>query len=175
MYFYTMENAKILKRIIEERRSIFPKDYTGKEIPDHTLNEILSAAVLAPNHKKTKPWRLKVFKDEEKIKLGEELQEIYKETTPKKEFLQKKYESIIDKISKASVVITTTVEYSGKVPNWEEIAAVAMAVENMYLTCTAHRIGCYWSSPKWAQQLKKNLQLEENQTCLGIFYIGSID
>jgi nitroreductase len=67
-----MENATILKHIIEERRSIFPKDYSDKEIPQHIIDEILSNAVLAPNHKRTKPWRFKVFKGEEKQNLGQE-------------------------------------------------------------------------------------------------------
>ena len=60
-----MENATILKHIIEERRSIFPKDYSDKEIPQHIIDEILSNAVLAPNHKRTKPWRFKVFRNNE--------------------------------------------------------------------------------------------------------------
>ena len=84
-----MENATILKHIIEERRSIFPKDYADKEIPQHIIDEILSNAVLAPNHKRTKPWRFKVFKSEEKQNLGLELQNIYKEVTPEIQFLQK--------------------------------------------------------------------------------------
>ena len=97
-----MENATILKHIIEERRSIFPKDYAEKEIPQHIIDEILSNAVLAPNHKRTKPWRFKVFKAEEKQNLGQELQNIYKEITPDFQFLQKKYDDIGFKISKAN-------------------------------------------------------------------------
>jgi len=170
-----MENAEILKRIIEERRSIFPKDYADKPVPEHIIDEILNAAVLAPNHKRTKPWRFKIFKAEEKQKLGEELQSIYKEITPEFQFLQKKYDDIIFKISKADIVITIVVEFSGLVPDWEEIAATAMAVQNMYLTCTANRIGCYWSSPKLVSHLKNSLKIEENQQCLGLFYMGSLE
>ena len=170
-----MENATILKHLIEERRSIFPKDYTDTPIPEHLLNEVLNAAVLAPNHKRTKPWRFKVFKGEEKQKLGQELQQIYKEITPGFQFLQKKYEDIGFKNSKANIIISIVVEFSGLVPDWEEIAATSMAVQNMYLTCTANRIGCYWSSPKLVNHLKNALKIEENQQCLGLFYMGSID
>lgn len=170
-----MENAKILKHIIEERRSIFPKDYTDTEIPQTVIDEVLSAAVLAPNHKRTKPWRFKVFRDEEKIALGKELQTIYKEITPEFQFLQKKYDDILSKATKADTIITIVCEFSGLVPDWEEIAATAMAVQNMYLTCTAHRIGCYWSSPKLVDHLKNSLKIEENQKCLGLFYMGNIN
>ncbi|WP_374441014.1 nitroreductase [Epilithonimonas sp.] len=170
-----MENATILRHIIEERRSIFPKDYSDKEIPHHIIDEILSNAVLAPNHKRTKPWRFKVFKGNKKQNLGEELQKIYKETTADFQFLQKKYDDIGFKISKANAVISIVVEFSGLVPDWEEIAATSMAVQNMYLTCTAHRIGCYWSSPKLVNHLKDALKIEDNQQCLGLFYLGSLE
>ena len=56
-----MEKAEILKEIIESRRSIFPKDYTGEEIEQEILDEILRSATFAPNHKRTKPWRFKIF------------------------------------------------------------------------------------------------------------------
>ena len=170
-----MENATILKHIIEERRSIFPKDYTDKPIPELIINEVLSNAVLAPNHKRTKPWRFKVFKGEEKQKLAQELQNIYRETTPDFQFLKKKYDDIGFKINKANVVISIVVQYSQLVPDWEEIAATAMAVQNMYLTCTANKVGCYWSSPKIVNHLKDSLKIEENQQCLGLFYMGSLD
>ena len=170
-----MEDAKILKHIIEERRSLFPKDYTETEIPLGIIDDVLNAAALAPNHKRTKPWRFKVFRGDEKQKLGIELQSIYKSTTPEYQFLQKKYDDILFKISKANVVISIVVEFSGLVPEWEEIAATAMAVQNMYLTCTANKIGCYWSSPKYVENLAHSLKIQENQKCLGLFYMGSLE
>ena len=170
-----MENSDILKQIIQERKSIFPKEYTDKKIPLELLDEILQAASFAPNHKRTKPWRFKVFREQEKQNLGLELQEIYKSSTPEFQFLQKKYDDILYKISKADAVISIVVNYSGLVPQWEEIAATSMAVQNMYLTCTANAIGCYWSSPKIVNQLQKSLTIEENQQCLGLFYMGCLD
>jgi len=169
-----MNKATILKEIIEERRSIFPKDYTDTEIPQEVLEEILHAATLAPNHKRTKPWRFKIFKGEEKAKLAAEMQAIYKATQPEQLFLEKKYNDIGFKINKADVVVSIIVNFSGMVPEWEEIAATSMAVQNMYLSCTANNIGCYWSSPKIVDHLKDSLIIEESQKCLGLFYMGSL-
>ncbi|MGR3856284.1 nitroreductase family protein [Chryseobacterium indologenes] len=170
-----MSKATILKEIIEERRSIFPKDYTDAEIPQEVLEEILHAATLAPNHKRTKPWRFKIFKGDEKVKLASEMQAIYKTITPEQIFLEKKYNDIGFKINKANVVVSIVVNFSGMVPEWEEIAATSMAVQNMYLTCTANNIGCYWSSPKIVDELKESLTIEENQKCLGLFYMGNLE
>ena len=169
-----MEKAEILKEIIESRRSIFPKDYTGEEIEQKILDEILRSATFAPNHKRTKPWRFKIFKGEEKNRLGEKLAEIYKNTVAPQHFLEKKYLSISEKAAKANVIVTISVNFSGLLPEWEEIAATAMAVQNMYLTCTAHGIGSYWSSPGMIKHLDEFLNLEENQKCYGLFYIGKI-
>lgn len=169
-----MNNASILKEIIEQRRSIFPKDYTDTEISQEVLEEILNAATFAPNHKRTKPWRFKIFKGEEKAQLASEMQAIYKTVTPEQLFLEKKYNDIGFKINKADAVVSIVVNFSGMVPEWEEIAATSMAVQNMYLTCTANNIGCYWSSPKIVEELKNSLTIEENQKCLGLFYMGTV-
>jgi nitroreductase len=170
-----MNKAEVLKEIIEQRRSIFPKDYSDTEISQEILDEILHSATLAPNHKRTKPWRFKTFRGEEKAKLALEMQSIYKSTQPQTLFLEKKYNDIGFKINKADTVVSIVVNFSGMVPEWEEIAAVSMAVQNMYLTCTANNIGCYWSSPKIVDHLKESLIIEENQKCLGFLYMGNMD
>lgn len=168
-----MNKAEILKEIIEQRRSIFPKDYAETEISQEILDEILNSAAFAPNHKRTKPWRFKIFKGEEKAKLASEMQAIYKASQPEQTFLEKKYQDIGFKINKSDAVVSIVVNFSGMVPEWEEIAAVSMAVQNMYLTCTANNVGCYWSSPAIVNHLKESLTIEENQKCLGLFYMGN--
>ena len=60
-----MNNAEILKQIIESRKSIFPKDYTGEPIPKNILDDIMNSVTFAPNHKRTKPWRFQLFQGEE--------------------------------------------------------------------------------------------------------------
>lgn len=172
MYFYVMKPQEILQQIIQNRKSIFPKDYSQEAIPDAVLEEILSSTQYTPNHKRTKPWRFQIFRGEEKHLLGRELQEIYKETTASHLFLEKKYQDIGFKVEKSDAVITIVVNFSGLVPEWEEIAATAMAVQNMYLTCTVNNIGCYWSSPKYVELIKNSITIEENQKCLGLFYLG---
>ena len=90
-------------------------------------------------------------------------------------FLEKKYNDIAFKINKANVIVSIVVNFSGMLPEWEEIAAVSMAVQNMYLTCTANNLGCYWSSPKIVEQLQESLTIKENQKCLGLFYMGKLE
>lgn len=164
--------AAILRQIIERRRSIYPQSYSGEIIEAEVLSEIVRSADFAPNHKKTKPWRLKVFRENDKKLLGEKLAQIYKETTSSQNFHEKKYSDILLKEKKSDVIIAICVNFSGLVPEWEEIAATAMAVQNMYLTSTAHGVGCYWSTPGMISYLGDFLNLTENQKCIGLFYMG---
>ena len=61
------------------------------------------------------------------------------------------------------------------VQEWEEIAATAMAVQNMWLTCVEYEIGCYWSTPKYIDKMNDFFMLKENERCLGFFYMGKYD
>ena len=167
------EEITILSSIIKRRRSIFPVSYTGQEIPVTVIKQILESANYAPTHKLTEPWRFIVFRNEGKTKLGNELARLYKETTPAHQFLQKKYDSIIEKAAQSSCVITLNLQLnSDKVPEWEELAALACAVQNMALTAEALKVGAYWSSPGMIADLKEYLNLGETEKCFGLFYMG---
>jgi nitroreductase len=50
-----------------------------------------------------------------------------------------------------------------------------MAVQNMYLMCSASNIGCYWSSARITEHIKEAFTLQENQKCLGLFYMGNLE
>lgn len=59
-----------------------------------------------------------------------------------------------------------------RLPEWEEVAALSMAVQNMWLMCTAYGIGCYWSSPGLIKYTDEFFDFKEGETCLGFFYMG---
>ena len=58
------------------------------------------------------------------------------------------------------------------IPEWEEIAAKSMAVQNIWLSCVNTSIGGYWSTPRYISKLKNYLNLSVNERCLGLFYLG---
>lgn len=162
----------ILSKIIKNRRSIFPASYIQKEIPKEIIEQILESANYAPTHKLTQPWRFVVIRNEAKANLAEELRRIYQETVPAEKFLQKKFDSFRTKTSQAECIIAINVQFSGKIAEWEEIAATACAVQNMALTAEALNIGAYWSSPGLISGLGDFLGLAENEKCYGFFYMG---
>ena len=161
-----------IKQVIKQRRAIFPPSYTGQEIPKSLLVELLECANTAPTHKRTQPWRFIVFRERGLTKLADQLAEQYKEHTPAEHFLQKKYENTREKVLQSGAVIAIAVSYSGALPQWEELAATACAVQNLWLAASAVGIGGYWSSPATIQHVGDFLGLAANEACLGFFYMG---
>lgn len=161
--------------LIAQRRSIFPDQYNAKPITKETLQQLLEAANWAPTHKKTEPWRFKVLQGEAKQKLGQFMGEKYKEAAPT--FSAFKYKKTVRKFEQSAAVIAICMQRDPKesVPEWEEVAAVAMAVQNLWLACTELQIGAYWSSPKTMEQLGDFFSFAPGEKCLGIFYMGYFD
>lgn len=164
-----------IQHIINHRRAIFPPSYTGQTIPKELLTELLDCANAAPTHKLTQPWRFVVFRERGLLRLADQLASLYKTHTSPEQFLHKKFESTRDKVLRSGAVIAIVASYSGAVPQWEEIAATACAVQNLWLAASAADIGGYWSSPGTIEHIGDFLGLAENEECLGFFYMGYHD
>ncbi len=163
----------VLTDLIHGRRSIFPQDYTDQEIPRPVIEKIVESANYAPTHRLTQPWRFTIFRGPGLEKLAAALAGNYRTLTPPEAFVQAKYEALQRKALRASCIIAINVElHPGKVPEWEEVAAVACAVQNMWLTATALQVGAYWSTPAHLEALGRFLGLTATQKCLGLFYMG---
>lgn len=166
--------ATDVSTLIRTRRSIFPKSYIDRPIPREIIEEVLENANWAPNHRKTEPWRFQVFTGEALHELGEYLSGWYKENVPPEKYSEKKFEKNLTNPQRSGCVIAICMQRDPeeRVPEWEELAAVSCAVQNMWLTCTAHNIGAYWSSPRSILNASEWLGLPAGQRCLGLFYMG---
>lgn len=166
-----------INQIIKNRRSVFPAQYTGKPIPEKFIRTLLENANWAPTHRFTEPWRFKIVQNEAKIRLGEYLANTYTDITPDDKFSPFKLKKIKNNCEAASCIVAICMQRDPKesIPEWEEIAATAMAVQNMWLTCTANQIGCYWSTPPMINYMQDFFNLSEGEKCLGFFYLGTYD
>ena len=168
-----MDLATAVNTVIKNRRSVFPPMYNGDKIDDTIINQILENALWAPNHRKTEPWSFKVFTGDSLQSLSDYSGNWYKTNTPEDKFSEMKFEKTKKKALQSSHVIALIMNrHEDLVPEWEEIAAVACAVQNMWLTAAAYGVGAYWSSPKYAIEGDTFFNLESNQKCLGLFYLG---
>lgn len=172
-----MEN---ISKIIQERRSIYPKEYTGQLLSDDIVRELLINANFAPNHKSNYPWRFKVMKGESLIQWLDFAADLYKKENAGDRFKPEKYDKILfnkNKISHAIAIVCHREEESKTILN-EDICAVAAAVQNMYLSLSAHEhAGGYWSTGlgTYSADMKQYFGLAEGDLLLGYFIIGHLE
>jgi nitroreductase len=166
-----------VSELIRRRRSVYPKMYTDKPVPEEVILEVLENANWAPNHKLTEPWRFRVFQGAALQRLGDFLGSRYKAQTSPEAFSEMQFEKISGNPKRAAVVIAVCMQRDPqeKVREWEEVAAVACAVQNMWLTCTPYGIGSYWSTPSYILSADDWLGLGPGERCLGLFYMGYYD
>ena len=165
-----------LSALIHRRRAIFPKTYIpGKAIGRSVIEQILENANQAPTHRLTEPWRFQVFHSEKsRHELSAYMSDFFRRHTAPELLTEEKVMKAGENALLAGAVIAIILhrDPEARIPEWEEIASVAMAVQNMWLSCTAINLGCYWSSPKAALEANEFLGLAENERCLGLFYMG---
>lgn len=172
-----MFDVNNINKLIKERRSVFPRDYTGERVDDALVQQILFNATWAPTHKVTEPWRFIVFTGEGLKKLAEFQGACYKEVASKKgKFEEDKYQGLLTKPMQSSHIISIGMKRDEKksVPELEEIGAVYCAVQNMYLTAAAYGLGAYLSTGgiTFYEEAKPFFNLGVEDKLLGFFHIG---
>ncbi|MDL2142579.1 nitroreductase family protein [Flavobacterium tructae] len=165
-----------ISKNIRNRRSVYANQFIKGELPDQLLEEILTNATWAPTHKMTEPWRFIVFRGKYLKKYGEYMAHYYKDF-----YTELSPEDQKDKLSylenyplNAACMIGVVLVKNTKIdlPEWEEIAAVSSAVQNIALTCHAHKMGSYWSTKGVAIDYVAKFGLSENEKSLGLLYLG---
>ena len=172
-------NIEELNRLIRNRRSVFPKQFKQpSHVEDHIVKEILENALWAPNHGKTEPWQFIVFTGEGLKKLASFQAELYKKEAGEN-FKEATYANLLANPLKASHVIALCMKRdpNKKFPEVEEIAAVACAVQNIYLTVNAYGLGGYWTTGgvTYKESAKPFFNLGPDDRLLGFFYLGEVE
>ncbi len=163
--------------IIKNRRAIPPRFMSEKEISKAIIEQLLINANWAPTHKNTEPWRFKVYTGEPKLKLARDIFSILDNKIQSGEQLNPQIvEKLKYAIENVPVVIAIIFERDAgeRIPEWEEIAAVSMAVQNMWLTASSLGLGAFWSTPGFLHLLNEVIEIKPGQKLLGFFYVGHI-
>ena len=174
-------NLSEITEVIKNRRTIYPEQFSDRVVQKEMVEKILSNAIWAPNHGMTQPWRFTVFMGLGLKKFSDAHGKMYRKNSTSETFSESKFNTITQRPLKASVVIAVSMkrQETEKIKEIEEVEAVACAIQNMYLTCTAYGLGAYWGTggETYSDEMKKYLGLSEKDKCLGLFFIGypSID
>lgn len=166
-----------LSALMRHRRSIKPVDLDAtRGVERALLTQILEDATWAPTHGLTEPWKFIVHQGAARRRLAETMQRVYRDTTPANEFREDKMKKMSENPLLAPVVIAGVMERRGgaKIPEIEEIEAVACALQNLQLSATAAGLGCYWSSPPLlgTREFADWLGIGSEDKCVGLIYLG---
>ncbi len=172
-------NIEEVNKIIRGRRSMFPAQFKENDpVDDSIIEEMLENARWAPSHKLTEPWRFIVYKGDGLKKFANYQADMYRNRAEKNgtPFVEAKYEKFKLAPTKASHIIAILMKRTEgtPIPVMEEIACTAMAVQNMYLTASAHGLAAYWSTggPTFWQEAREDFGLEGEDMLMGFFYVA---
>jgi len=169
--------AMTINDAIIARRSFKPADMDpSKEVSTELLLELFECANWAPTHGLTEPWRFEIFQGDSRQRLANAMQAAYITETPEAEFKPEKCEKMAKNplLAHTIAVIVMKRDATGKIPEIEEIEAVACAVQNLHISASAQDLGVFWSSPTvvYGEGIANFLELQKGDRCLGLLYIG---
>ncbi len=134
-------------QVLTTRRTIY--DFKPTAVADATLRRALQAAVCAPNHGLTEPWRFYVLGSETQRAVAE----IYADLRASKRFERRDvaWQKAFDKARARfntfpKVVLVGQMLADDPVQREEDYAAVAAAIENFMLALWSEGIGSQWST-----------------------------
>ena len=157
---------------IESRASALKLTEPG---PSHAhLEQIMRACVRAPDHGRLRPWRFVVLEGSAREKLGEAMARLslakFPQSTPEQLDGERR-----KALRAPTIVVVAARIVQGKIPEVEQIGAVAAGVENMVLTAQALGYGVMWKTgaPAYDAQTKTMLGLGAEDPIVAFLYLGT--
>jgi len=167
---------KHLEQIIVNRRNISASLMNGTIIEDGIINKILALANWAPTHAHTEPWRFIVYNHLSKQSFCEAHAAMYKQHTPAENFVLATYEKLQHMADKASHIVIAYAKRGDnvKIPAIEETVATSIAIQNFLLGAYTLNIAVHYTTGGMThkQPMKDYFNLKDEDTILGVFYLG---
>lgn len=129
-------------RVATERRTVH--FYDSRPLPDGLLERALEAAIRAPNHKLTNPWRFTVVGDESRSQITEIAVDLKSSKPGFSPALEAKIRRKVG--SSPELVVVSQVLDADPFRRREDYAACACAIQNLTLVLWAEGVGSKWSS-----------------------------
>jgi nitroreductase len=174
-----MNSEMSLAQLIKTRRTIKPDRMNGRPIADETIGELLSLADWAPTHAKTEPWRFVVYGPDRVRSFALAHAEMYRTFTGEAGFTQQKYNNLLNLGNGVSHIVIVWMKRvpNHKIPESEEIAATACAIQNILLSATEKGIATFWSTGgmTYHPAFGALVHAGEEDKVLGILYLGYTD
>ena len=159
---------------IRTRRSV--KRVIEKSPSRLDVEEVLAAALWAPNHHFTEPWQFHVIAGDERVKMGEYIAAaIERESPPDEESNAAAATAASRALLRSPVVIAVTVRRSeDPVVDLEDYAAACCAIQNLTLAAWCKGIVSKWRTGEMCTypSARDYLRVSPDDRIVGFIYLG---
>lgn len=143
-------------------------------VPRDVIEQLLDAAVQAPNHFDVRPWRFVVLTGDGRRKLGDVMADVFRRSYPDAEATALEKERL--KPLRAPLVIAVGVDRpaDSRILEIENVCAAAAACENILLAAGEFGLGGHWRTGTAAREpaIKEFLGLSSDQHLIAFLYLG---
>lgn len=134
--------ADILNQLLVSRTTVH--EYTSKPLPADALGRALEAAVAAPNHRLTEPWRfLQVGPDTRKVLAELQVRLKAKGRALQPEVLER---TLSKMLTPPELLVACRVRHANPEIEREDYAAVSCAIHSVCLSLWAEGVGSKWGT-----------------------------
>lgn len=135
------------------------------------MEQIMKAALRAPDHGMLRPWRYLIVEGEARNKLGQLFVDCLQPATPEAR------DKLLNSPLRAPMVIiaVATIKPHPKVPAIEQVGSMAAAIQNMQVAIHALGFGAAWKTGEVAYdpRIKAALGLQPTDEIVGYLYVGT--
>ncbi len=143
-----------------------------RPVPPDLIERLCRLATLAPNHKKTWPWRFAVLTGEARGRLGElAAQRLIEEGVTKEAKLEKARGKFY---RSPAIVMVAARPHADPELDHENLHAVAAGVQNFLLGATAAGLASFWASgaPLRSDAVKAMCGFDQHDRLVALIYLG---
>jgi len=168
--------AETVSAVIRSRKTVFADELLPDPVAPEIIEEILTDAIWAPTHKLTQPWHFVVADSRElRADFGRFMLDYYQKKYTIDQFPPSRYEDTLSYPLNGGTIVFLMMRRSERadvLPEWEELAAVSCAAQNIWLSCTARGLGTYWDTASATIAFGERFITSDLEQCLGCFFIG---
>ena len=138
------------------------------------IEQIIRAGARAPDHGRLRPWRFVVLEGDARARLGDAMADMLKSKFPEAQAAQLDAER--GKAMRAPTIIAVAAKITkGKIPEIEQVTAVAAGVQNMFLVAHALGYGAMWKTGGAAYDgsVKRMFGLAPEDHIVALLYLGT--
>jgi nitroreductase len=146
------------------------------DVSEAEVREFVEAAVCAPNHKLTEPWRFTVLRGDARARLGaawaaSEAARTTLTGADREAYLSREARK---PLRAPVIIVASTVTSDDPVLAVEDFAATAAAVQNLLLAAHARGFGTVWRTGGMAYDpaIVDHLGLGQGERIVGFVYVG---